>query len=91
MTKKLYVGNLPFSSSEDDIRELFEQYGTVHSVRIISDRDTGRSKGFCFVEMDDEAIDSAVAGLNGADFSGRTLKVDEARERAPRRPQQKRW
>ena len=89
MTKKLYVGNLPFSSTEDDIRELFEQYGAVHSVRIITDRDTGRSKGFGFVEMDDDQIDNAVSTLNGAEFGGRTLKIDEARERQPRR--QKRW
>ena len=89
MTKKLYVGNLPFSSTEDDIRELFEQFGEVHSVRIITDRDSGRSKGFGFVEIDGDQVANAIATLNGTEYDGRTLKIDEAQERAPRR--QKRW
>ena len=79
MAKKLYVGNLPFSASEDDVRELFSQYGEVHSVSLISDRDTGRPRGFGFVEMDN--ADEAAEALNGQDYEGRSLNVSEARER----------
>jgi cold-inducible RNA-binding protein len=79
---KLYVGNMSFDSSEDDIRKAFEAHGTVDSVAIITDRDTGRPKGFGFVEMpnDDEAR-AAIENLNEKDFMGRTLKVNEARPR----------
>jgi cold-inducible RNA-binding protein len=79
---KLYVGNMSFDSSEDDIRRAFEAHGTVDSVAIITDRDTGRPKGFGFVEMpnDDEAR-AAIENLNEKDFMGRTLKVNEARPR----------
>lgn len=83
MAKKLYVGNLPFSSSEADIRELFAQFGEVHSVKLISDRETGRPRGFGFVEMDN--ADEAARALDGSDFEGRNLKVNEARERDDRR------
>ena len=79
---KLYVGNMSFDSSEDDIRKAFEAHGTVDSVALITDRDTGRAKGFGFVEMpnDDEAR-AAIENLNEKDFMGRMLKVNEARPR----------
>jgi RNA recognition motif-containing protein len=83
--KNIFVGNLSFSSSEDAVRGLFEQYGTVDRVSIITDRETGRSRGFAFVEMpnDDEA-DRAINALNGADSGGRKLNVNEARPREER-------
>jgi CspA family cold shock protein len=76
--KKLYVGNLPFSATEDSVRELFAQFGEVTSATIVTDRERGRSKGFGFVEM--ENADAAVAELNGKDFQGRNLRINEARE-----------
>jgi RNA recognition motif-containing protein len=80
MGRKLYVGNLPFDVTEDDLSEKLSQFGTVESVKIISDRDTGRSKGFGFVEMGtDSEAHSAIDGLNGKDFNGRPLVVNEAR------------
>ncbi len=82
MPKKLYVGNLPFSATEDSVRELFSQYGEIVSVRIITDQATGRSRGFCFVEM--ENADRAIAELNETEFEGRSLKVNEAHERKQR-------
>lgn len=82
--KKLYVGNLPFTATEAEVTELFEKYGTVHSVALITDRDTGRPRGFGFVEMDPEAADAAIEALNGYEMAGRALNVNEARER-PRR------
>ena len=86
--KKLYVGNLPFSTTEDDLRQMFVQYGEVTSVTIINDKFSGRSKGFGFVEMpnDDEAM-KAIEGLNGKDMDGRGIVVNEARpmEDRPRR------
>ena len=78
MKKKLYVGNLSFQTTEAEVMELFGQSGPVETVRIITDRDTGRSKGFGFVEMEDGA-DHAIAQLNGKDFNGRALTVNEAR------------
>ena len=83
MAKKLYVGNLPFSTTEEQVKEYFAQFGEVLSVKIISDRATGRSRGFCFVEM--ENADAAIAGLNGKEFGGRALTVNEAREREDRK------
>ena len=85
MGKKLYVGNLPFSASDDSLNEIFAQAGTVESAKIIMDRDTGRSKGFGFVEMsnDQEAAD-AIQKFNGADYGGRAMTVAEARPMAPR-------
>ena len=77
----IFVGNLPFSAEEDALRALFEQHGTVHSVRIITDRETGRSRGFGFVEMPGDAANSAIEALNGTDFHGRPLRVNEARPR----------
>ncbi len=84
--KSIYVGNLPFSSTEEDIRGLFEQYGAVHSVKLVSDRETGRPRGFGFVEMDDAAANNAISGLNGKDLGGRPLRINEAREREQRGP-----
>lgn len=84
MAKKIYVGNLPFSASETEVRELFEAHGTVHSVSLIEDRETGRPRGFGFVEMDDAAADAAIQALQGQDFGGRSLNVNEARPRERR-------
>jgi RNA recognition motif-containing protein len=83
MSKKIYVGNMPFSSTEDQIQDLFSQYGTVTSVSVITDRDTGRPRGFAFVEMDDGA-DEAINALNNYDLDGRSLNVNEARPRESR-------
>jgi cold-inducible RNA-binding protein len=79
---KIYVGNIPFSSSEEDLRKLFEAHGTVESVSIITDRDTGRPRGFAFVEMgsSDEAAD-AIRALDGTDHGGRSLRVNEAQDK----------
>jgi cold-inducible RNA-binding protein len=89
----IYVGNLAFTASEDDVRQLFEQYGAVDKVSLITDRDTGRAKGFGFVEMpDSRAAQSALQGLNGKDHQGRALTVNEAKPREPRRePSRPRW
>jgi len=82
---KIYVGNLSYSTSEEDIRTAFGEFGTVDSADVIIDRNTGRSKGFGFVEMSDEAeAKAAIAGLNGKDLDGRSLNVNEARPRAER-------
>lgn len=81
MAKTIYVGNLAFSTTESEVRTLFEEFGTVHEVKMITDRGTGRFRGFGFVEMDDEEADAAISKLDGVDFSGRTLRVNEARER----------
>ena len=89
--KKLYVGNLPYSTTEGELRETFEQFGTVESSKIITDRETGRSKGFGFVEMGtEEEAQAALDGLNGTSVGGRTIRVDKARppaaDRRDRRP-----
>ncbi len=85
MGNKLYVGNLPFSETEQSMTELFSQSGTVTSAKIITDRDTGRSKGFGFVEMSSESeANAAISALNGSDHGGRPMTVSEAR------PQEKR-
>ena len=86
MPKSIYVGNIAFSSSEDDLRSLFSQYGEVHSVKFINDRETGRFRGFGFVEMDESAVREAVQALNGKEVGGRALKVNEAQEREARAP-----
>jgi RNA recognition motif-containing protein len=83
MGKNLYVGNLPFQATADDLREAFGQYGTVTRAQVVADRETGRSRGFGFVEMDSGA-DEAIANLNGAMFQGRALTVNEARPREDR-------
>jgi len=86
MPKSIYVGNIAFSTSEDDLRNVFAQYGEVHSVKFINDRETGRFRGFGFVEMDDAAALEAVQALNGKELGGRALKVNEAQEREARPP-----
>jgi cold-inducible RNA-binding protein len=85
VAKKLYVGNLTYGMSDTDLRNLFEPHGEVRSAQVIMDRDTGRSKGFGFVEMDtDEAAQAAIDALNGQDINGRALTVNEARPREDR-------
>ncbi|HDQ41551.1 MAG TPA: RNA-binding protein [Desulfonatronum sp.] len=84
MSSKLYVGNLPFTAQEDEIRNLFSTYGEVLSVALISDRETGRPRGFGFVEMNESGARSAQEALDGKDFQGRNLRINEAQERAPR-------
>jgi cold-inducible RNA-binding protein len=80
MGKKIYVGNLPFTATSESLSEVFSKFGEVSSSKIITDRDTGRSKGFGFVEMNDSAAaDSAISQLNGSDLAGRALTVNEAR------------
>ena len=90
---RIFVGNLAFSATDHDIRELFEPYGVVDMINVITDRDTGRSKGFGFVEMpDSQAAKAAIAGVQGKELDGRALTVNEARPREPRRePRQARW
>jgi RNA recognition motif-containing protein len=81
----IYVGNLPFPMTEEEFRELFEAHGEVDSANIIRDRDTGRSRGFGFVEMtDDDAANEAINSLNGAEVQGRALRVNQARPREDR-------
>jgi len=89
----IFVGNLAFSATDDSLRQLFESHGVVDKVNIITDRDTGRSKGFGFVEMPDSAAaKAAIQGLNGKELDGRALTVNEAKPREPRRePSQSRW
>lgn len=84
MAKNLYVGNLAYGTTSDDLRGLFEQYGTVNSSQVIMDRETGRSRGFGFVEMADGA-EQAIEALNGTELQGRTITVNEARPRDDRR------
>ena len=79
MSKKLYVGNLSYEATEEQVREMFTPYGAVESVAMITDRETGRFRGFCFVEMPDAAATAAVAALDGKDHGGRSLRVNEAR------------
>jgi RNA recognition motif-containing protein len=81
MAKRLYVGNLPFDATTDSIRAAFEAFGTVHDVSLITDRETGRPRGFGFVEMDEEGAKAAIEGLDSKEFGGRNLTVNEARER----------
>jgi RNA recognition motif-containing protein len=83
MAKKLYVGNISFDTTSDDLVQAFSQFGTVLGAQIVSDRDTGRSRGFAFVEMNDGA-DEAIAGMNGQQLQGRTLTVNEAKPREER-------
>lgn len=83
MAKNLYVGNLPYQTTADDLREAFSKFGTVTRAQVVADRETGRSRGFGFVEMADGA-EQAVTSMNGASFQGRTLTVNEARPREER-------
>jgi len=83
--KKLYVGNLPYTATDSDLQRMFEEHGAVQSAQVVMDRDTGRSKGFGFVEMETgEAAQAAISALNGQDFAGRSLTVNEARPREER-------
>ena|ERR1043165_3004590 len=84
MSKRLFVGNLSYQTTESDLTTLFEQAGEVESASIITDRDSGRSKGFAFVEMDSEAADKAITQFNGTELNGRALTVNEARPREDR-------
>jgi RNA recognition motif-containing protein len=84
MGKRIYVGNLSFSTTSEDLRQAFGEFGQVSNASVVSDRETGRSRGFAFVEMDSGA-DEAIAALNGRELSGRTLTVNEARPREERR------
>jgi len=84
--KSIYVGNLPFSATEDEVRGLFTPFGEVEAVKIITDRETGRPRGFAFVDMADEGADNAIKALEGHQMGGRALKINEARPRAPRPP-----
>lgn len=78
--KNIFVGNLDFAATDSSVRAMFERYGTVDRVNLVTDRDTGRSRGFAFVEMSNtQEADQAIAGLNGTDFEGRALNVNEAR------------
>lgn len=92
--KRIYVGNLSFDTTEEGLEAAFAAYGTVRSVSIIQDRQTGRSRGFAFVEMDsDPEADAAISGLNGTELDSRTLTVNEARPRTDRggRGGERRW
>ena len=84
----IYVGNLPWSATEEEVEQLFADFGSVSSVKLISDQHTGRPRGFGFVEMDDEGGAKAIESLDGTEFGGRTLKVNEAKPRTERKP---RW
>ena len=81
MAKSIYVGNLPWSTSEEQLKQHFEQFGSVLSTKLIHDRDTGKPKGFGFVEMEDEEALKAIEKLNASEYGGRTLKVNEANPR----------
>ncbi len=82
LSKKLYVGNIPFTTTEDELRAAFEQHGSVASVNVITDRETGRPRGFAFVEMDESsAAEEAMRALDGSDLGGRSLRVNEAQDR----------
>ena len=89
----IFVGNLAFGTTDHDLRQLFESHGAVDTINVITDRDTGRSKGFGFVEMPDSAAaKAAIQGLHGKELDGRTLTVNEAKPREPRRePSRARW
>ena len=84
MTKKVYVGNLSYQATEDEVRDMFTEYGTVESIAMITDRETGRFRGFCFVEMPDGDADAAIAALDGKEIGGRNLRVNEARPKEAR-------
>lgn len=86
MSKSIYVGNLPWSATEDEVQALFAEYGKVLSVKLVSDRETGRARGFGFVEMDDAEAQAAIEALDNHNFGGRALRVNEAKPRAPRPP-----
>ena len=82
----IYVGNLPFTATEDEVRAIFERHGKVESVKLINDRETGRPRGFAFVDMAAAEAQNAIQQTNGFQMGGRPLRVNEAQERAPRKP-----
>jgi RNA recognition motif-containing protein len=82
----IYVGNLPFTATEDEVRAIFERHGKVESVKLINDRETGRPRGFAFVDMAAAEAQNAIQQINGFQMGGRPLRVNEAQERAPRKP-----
>jgi len=86
LTKSIYVGNLPFTASDSEVRDIFAAYGNVINVSLPTDRETGRPRGFGFVEMDDADAEKAISALDGTDFGGRSLRVNEARSRDDRPP-----
>lgn len=90
MSTNIYIGNLPFSATEESIQELFSVYGTVDSVKLITDRETGRLRGFGFVEMASGGKE-AIAALHEKDFGGRNIQVNLAKPREPRQHQPRRW
>ena len=77
----MYVGNMPWSANEEELKALFGQHGTVHSVALINDRETGRPRGFGFIEMDDDAVPAAIQALDGHEMDGRALRVNEAQDK----------
>lgn len=86
MSKKVYVGNMNYATTGEQLEDLFAQYGTVLSVNVITDRETNRPKGFAFVEMEDDgAAEAAITSLNNVEIDGRNLRVNEANDRKPRR------
>ena len=92
MSSKIYVGNINYATTEDDLQRLFGEHGTVKSVNIITDRDTGRSKGFGFVEMEtEEAAAAAIEALNDQEIDGRKLRVNEAHDKRPKTPRSGDW
>jgi cold-inducible RNA-binding protein len=84
LSKKVYVGNLSFDATEEQVRDMFTQYGKVDSIAMITDRGSGRFRGFCFVEMEESSANAAIKALNDTDLDGRTLRVNEARPREDR-------
>jgi cold-inducible RNA-binding protein len=84
LSKRIYVGNLSFNTTEAQVSELFGEYGEVESINMINDRDTGRFRGFCFIDMEDSAANEAINALNDTEFDGRQLRVNEARPRTER-------
>lgn len=85
MTNKIFVGGLPWSTKESELQDAFGQFGTITEAKIITDRETGRSRGFGFITFEEEsAIEQAISEMNGKEFGGRTIKVNQAQERAPR-------
>lgn len=86
--KSIYVGNIPFKATEDELKSLFGQYGEVESVKFVKDRESGKFRGFGFVEMSENDADKAIDALAGYDFMGRNLKVNPAKPREPRQPRE---
>jgi len=84
LAKKIYVGNLSFETTEAQVSEMFEKFGTIESIAMINDRDTGRFRGFCFVEMEESAANGAINALNDTEVDGRMLRVNEAKPREER-------